>query len=94
MRSQNIGKTGLGRRRHAFAAAALAENVAVRADQPEPETARAPIHRDISGISSSENASIDNHGLRSHRGRAVGCKKQTRADDRVGMQDLLEALPL
>jgi len=50
MRSQHRREAGLRRGQHAFAAAALGQDVASAVDQPEPEAAGAPIHRDISGF--------------------------------------------
>src|SRR3954452_10274375 len=47
MRLQHGGKAGLRGHQHAFIAAALSEHLAGAVDQPEPEAAGAPVHRDI-----------------------------------------------
>ncbi|MGY4433797.1 hypothetical protein ACVWWO_006274 [Bradyrhizobium sp. F1.13.1] len=51
MRLQHGGKAGLCGGQHALIAAALGEHLAGAVDQPEPEAAGAPVHRDIGRFS-------------------------------------------
>ncbi|MGY3406945.1 hypothetical protein ACVWZV_003058 [Bradyrhizobium sp. GM5.1] len=47
---QHGREAGLCRRQHALAAAAFGQHYAGTIDQPEPEAAGAPVHRDVSGF--------------------------------------------
>jgi len=50
MAVEDGAKTAGGGHRHAFAAAALGQDIAMAIEHPQPEAAGAPVHGDIGGI--------------------------------------------